>query len=74
MAKGNFDNFAPVNEVAGHDLVTADEAARILGNLAPNTLAVWRTTKRYALPYLKVGRLVRYRRSDLEKFLASRSQ
>ncbi|MFQ2613048.1 hypothetical protein ACK3ZS_19930 [Aeromonas caviae] len=37
------------------------------------TLAVWRSTGRYNLPYLKVGRLVKYRISDLAEFLASRT-
>ena len=36
------------------------------------TLAVWRSTGRYNLPYIKVGRLVRYRVSDIAEFLARR--
>lgn len=48
------------------------EAAQILG-VKTGTLQVWRSTKRYALAYVKVGRLVRYRQSDLEAFLASRT-
>ena len=48
------------------------EAAQIL-DLKPGTLQVWRSTKRYPLPYVKVGRLVRYRQSDLEAFLAART-
>ena len=44
------------------------QAAELLG-LCSNTLAIWRLTKRYALPYLKVGRNIRYLRSDLEAFL-----
>ncbi|MBC8737567.1 helix-turn-helix domain-containing protein [Paraburkholderia sp. UCT31] len=39
--------------------------------VSPNTLANWRATKRYPLPYVKVGRLVRYRLSDIEAFIAS---
>jgi hypothetical protein len=46
-------------------------AAHILG-VAPSTLAVWRSTKRYPLPYIKCGRLVRYREDDLAMFLDSR--
>lgn len=48
------------------------QAAEALG-LKPSTLAVWRSTGRYGLPYVKVGRLVRYRISDLAEFLASRT-
>jgi len=53
------------------DLLTEVEAANFLG-LEPKTLAVWRSTKRYPLSYVKVGRLVRYCRSDLLAFLDSR--
>lgn len=52
-------------------LLTEAEAADFLG-LEPKTLAVWRSTKRYPLSYVKVGRLVRYYRSDLVAFLDSR--
>lgn len=45
------------------------EAAVVLGVKA-STLAVWRSTGRYNLPYMKVGRLIRYRVSDLADFLA----
>ena len=51
------------------DLLDEKEAADFL-KLASNTLSVWRSTKRYPLPYVRVGRCVRYRRADLEKFIA----
>jgi excisionase family DNA binding protein len=35
------------------------------------TLAIWRCTGRVHIPYLKVGRAVRYRREDIEAYLAS---
>lgn len=54
------------------ELLSREEAAAYLG-IKPQTLAVWATTKRYHLPYCKVGVLVRYRLSDLEKFLVSRT-
>lgn len=41
--------------------------------MKPTTLAVWRSTGRYNLPYLKVDRLVKYRISDLAEFLARRT-
>ncbi|MDU9390506.1 MULTISPECIES: helix-turn-helix domain-containing protein [Pseudomonas] len=47
------------------------QAAQVLGAKA-STLSVWRSTGRYNLPFLKVGRLVRYRVSDLAIFLARR--
>ena len=52
--------------------VAPSEAAAYLG-IAENTLAIWRCTKRYPLAYIKVGRRVRYRISDLEAFLATRT-
>lgn len=53
-------------------LLTESEAAELLG-VTPQTLSVWRCTKRYPLVYVKAGRLVRYRAKDLEKFIESRS-
>ncbi len=43
-------------------------AALFLGT-KPNTLAIWRSTQRYQLPYLKVGRKVYYDERDLLAFL-----
>jgi len=47
-------------------------AARHIG-VEPGTLEVWRSTKRYAIPYIKSGRLVKYRRADLDAWLESRT-
>jgi excisionase family DNA binding protein len=55
------------------ELVDEKEAAEIL-DTAPGTLSVWRSTGRYAIPFIKVGRRVRYRRSDLERWLESRTR
>ena len=49
--------------------LTRVEAAKFLG-VTTDTLAVWASTKRYDLPYYKLGkRLVKYKLSDLEKFI-----
>ncbi|GIZ54062.1 helix-turn-helix domain-containing protein [Noviherbaspirillum aridicola] len=53
-------------------LVPPGEAAEILETTI-QTLANWRNTGRYALPYVKIGRLVRYRMSDLEAFIEART-
>ena len=53
-------------------LYSREVAAEYLGVKA-STLAVWAATKRYPLPYVKVGRLVKYRLSDLEAFLECRT-
>ena len=53
-------------------LLDRKSAARYLA-VSPGTLAVWDCTKRYpGLKSIKVGRAVRYRRSDLDKFLEER--
>ena len=49
-------------------LLTPSETAEVLGVQA-DTLAVWRTRKRYDLPYVKVGRSVRYRAKDVAEFI-----
>ncbi len=51
-------------------LLTSTEAADLLG-IEPQTLAVWRLHSKN-LPFLKIGRLVRYRAQDIEAWLASR--
>jgi predicted DNA-binding transcriptional regulator AlpA len=48
------------------------QAAAALG-IKASTLSVWRSTGRYNLPFVKVGRMVRYRISDLAEFLARRT-
>ena len=53
-------------------LMTREEAAAYLG-LKAQTLACWATSKRYNLRYIKAGRSVRYRRADLDAFVASRT-
>jgi excisionase family DNA binding protein len=53
-------------------LLTRKEAAEILG-VKPETLTVWKSRRRYNLPVVKVGRLVRYRYDDLMAFIARRT-
>lgn len=55
-----------------NDLLTPREVAEALG-VSVRTLAVWRCERRYDLRYVKVGACVRYRRSDLERFLEQRT-
>lgn len=53
-------------------LRTPDETGCQLG-VKTNTLEMWRTNRRYDLPYVKVGRLVRYRQSAIDAFVVSRT-
>ncbi len=55
------------------NLMTPEEVADYLA-VSVETLNVWRSTKRYNLPYVKAGRLVRYRMQDLEAFVTSRME
>jgi hypothetical protein len=43
-------------------------------DLEPESLAVFRSTGRHQIPYIKIGRNVRYRRSDLEAWLISHTK
>ena len=53
-------------------LLTPEQVAGFLG-VSPETLNVWRCTRRYHLPYIKVGRLVRYRQTDIDQFVEANS-
>lgn len=61
------------NELPPNPLLTPETAAKYLG-IKPETLAVWRSTGRYNLPFVKVGRWVRYREEDVLAFIESRTQ
>lgn len=52
-------------------LLTAVEAAALLG-MSPGTLEVWRSTRRYPLPFVRIGNRVRYRHRDVVAFIAGR--
>lgn len=51
------------------DLLTVPEAAALL-RLKPSTIRAWTSQRR--IPFVKVGRLVRIRRSDAEAYITSR--
>jgi excisionase family DNA binding protein len=51
-------------------LLTPENAGRLLG-IPKQTLAAWRCNRRVNLPYVKVGRHIRYRLADLLAFVES---
>ena len=55
-------------QVSLPDLLTSDQVAAITG-LSKETLAQWRSQKR-GIPYLKIGRAVRYDPADVQQYLA----
>jgi excisionase family DNA binding protein len=69
----------PVNGAAsfpggGADpLLDSKAAAQYLG-VTVHTMSIWRCTGRYKIPFVKVGRLVKYKRSALEAFVSSRTK
>ncbi|HJK87914.1 MAG: helix-turn-helix domain-containing protein [Candidatus Megaira endosymbiont of Mesostigma viride] len=65
MAKHSH-NYSNLNQ-----LLTRKQAAELLG-VKETTLAHWKCTGRYNLSSVKIGRLVKYRMSDLEQFIEKR--
>jgi excisionase family DNA binding protein len=55
------------------DLLSRAEAAAYLG-VAKQTLAIWKCTKRQNLPCVKIGKLIKYRKIDLDAFIAKNIQ
>ncbi len=54
-------------------LFNREEAARYI-RVSVASLAAWACSNRYGLPMVKCGRLVRYRKSDLDRWLKSRTR
>ena len=55
-----------------NELLNEKQAAELLG-IAEQTLAGLRCNRRYNLAYAKIGRLVRYKRRNLERFIEKRT-
>ena len=53
-------------------LIDRQAAADYLG-VTKGTLEIWASTGRYELPYVKVGARAKYRRSELDKWIARRT-
>jgi excisionase family DNA binding protein len=54
------------------DLISPRDAANVL-KVTEGTLAVWRCNRRYDLPFVRVGRSVKYQRADIERFVEQRT-
>lgn len=55
------------------ELLSRREAAAYLG-VKQQTLAVWLCTRRYEIPIVKIGRLVKYKKADLDAFIQNQSR
>jgi hypothetical protein len=53
------------------DILRHGPAACFLG-IKPQTLHKWRCQGRFKIPYIRIGSLIAYRKSDLVNFLNSR--
>jgi hypothetical protein len=62
---------ATVAEAAASPLMPPPAAGAYLGGIPVATLAVWRSTGRVHLPFVRVGGKVMYRRIDLDAFIQS---
>jgi len=54
-------------------LITTDDAAKIL-SIPAATLTKWRSTGQNNIPFVKIGRAVRYRTKDLREWLDKNSR
>lgn len=78
MRKTTYENAVSQEQVSNvcrfpTELLSRKEAAVYLG-VSEQTLAIWKTTGRYSLPVVKIGRLAKYRKSDLDAFISRRVQ
>lgn len=62
----------PPENAAPTPFLSCEQAADYL-QVSVRTLDVWRCTRRYPIPFVKIGSRVRYRRADLDAWLASRT-
>ena len=65
MSGGGHNSIA---QITLPDLLTPDQVAAITG-LSKETLAQWRSQRR-GIPYLKIGRAIRYDPADVQQYLA----
>jgi excisionase family DNA binding protein len=62
----------PQSDLLQSDLLTETQAAKLL-SISVATLQTWRSRKRYALRFYRIGSRVRYRLVDIEAFIQSRA-
>ena len=62
------DSSAPQAHPTPPTLLRPQQVAHILG-VTIQTLAQWRCSKRYSLPWVRVGRSIKYRPEDVEAFI-----
>ena len=63
----------PQNKDQLEPLIDKYQTALALG-IEPGTLDVWASTKRYPLPFVRIGRLRKYRPADIRQNIAERME
>jgi excisionase family DNA binding protein len=63
----------PATRTVDDPKLTTQEAAAFLG-VKPATLEAWRLNRRHVIPYIRLGRAVRYRQSDLQAYVEQHVQ
>ena len=61
-----------VQEKSLDDLLTTEQVAEQCKIYSSNSLRFYRSINRTTFPYIKIGRTVRYKRSDIEDTLNSK--
>jgi excisionase family DNA binding protein len=56
--------------MTNQEFLTNEQAAEYLG-VTVATLNVWRSTKKYNIPFYKAGKNIRYKLTDLKQFIES---
>lgn len=72
LVPSNKPSANPSPSIRATELPLLDEhAVAIRLGVSCATLQAWRCTRRVNLPFVKVGRLVRYRQEDIDAFIAA---
>lgn len=71
MSRSKKSPETPIVIEVPEQLLTTEEAARLLG-MDPRTLNNWRVTRKN-LPFVHVGSSVRYKMSDLQRYIAAQT-
>lgn len=60
------------DQILAEKIFTSREAADYL-RVTKTTLCIWRTDRRYNLPYIKYANKILYKKTDLDAFIAKHS-
>ena len=61
------------SKLENNKLLSATEICDMIG-ITIGTLYTWRATKRFSVPCIKIGKLLKYRYEDVMKFINEREE